>query len=619
MRRIMNRRQLLKRLTGIAFAPSIIPRINATPLSEKIEHLEDYPPALTGMRGNHDGSFQHMHRLRDGNAAVTGIKNISEHYDLVVVGAGISGFAAAYFHQQRAEGKARILILDNHDDFGGNARRNEFTHDGRSYICYAGSQSLNSSSMGPVVDELLSTLKIDFQQFHQAYDKNFYADLKLQRGVFFNSENFAEEKLVRGAPFDADDQYMIEAYEFDAEKFAKQTPLSRQGKKDLCKLLSTKKDYFEGKSLSEKKKILGHISYADYLRNHVQVSEEVIDYYEHKTLLRGLGASVFPARMAMSMGLPGFDGLKIETQIGHSEPYIYHFPDGNGSIPRLIANHFIPDLANSDKVEDVLTAKFNYAKLDRPDQFLRIRLNSTVVNVASQKDHVKVTYADKNEINIGVTADRVVLACPHVVIPHICPALPKSQKDAMREGVRVPVVYTHVLLRKWDSFVKAGVSSIYCPGNFFHEVSLDYPVSMGSYQFSADPQQPIVIHMEHVPYTKNTLLTAREQYRLGRHKLLQMSLENMEREVRMQLDNMLGKYGFRSERDILDITINRWAHGASYILNGIFDDKTEEENRRIIARKSFGRITIANADAGATTSLDTAVNEAYRAVSELWA
>ena len=617
MRRIMNRRQLLKSLTGIAFAPSIIPRINAAPLTEEMIDLEYYPPALTGMRGNHDSSFRHIHLLRDGINIGAEVKNISEHYDLIVVGAGISGLAAAYFHQQKASGKARILVLDNHDDFGGNARRNEFTHDGHTYICYAGSQSLNSSSMGPVVDELLATLKIDFQQFHQAYDKSRYAELKLQRGVFFNSKNFAEEKLIRGAPFNESDKYMFEEYAFDAEKFTRQTPLSEQGKKDLYKLFSTKEDYFKGKSVSEKKKILGRTSYANYLRDYVQVSEEVIDYYEHKTLLRGLGASVFPASMAMSMGLPGFEGLKIETHSGHSEPYIYHFPDGNGSIPRLIANYFIPDLANSSKVEEVLTARFDYAKLDRPNQSLRIRLNSTVLNVTPQKEQVQVTYADKDGLAIGVAADRVVLACPHAVIPFICPALPKKQKQAMRKNVRVPVVYTHVLLRKWDAFVKAGLSSIYCPGSFFHEVSLDYPVSMGSYEFSASPQQPAVIHMEHIPYTKNTSLTAREHYRLGRHKLLQTSLEEMEQKVREQLDNMFGEYGLKSEQDILDITFNRWAHGASYIHNGIFNDKAETENQRAMARKPFGRITIANADAGATTSLDTAVNEAFRAVSEL--
>src|SRR5436853_5548395 len=85
-----------------------------------------YPPALTGMRGSHDGSFEVSHALRDGRFRPTGQSVATgETYDLVVAGGGISGLSAAYFYRARVP-SARILILDNHDDFGGHAKRNEF-------------------------------------------------------------------------------------------------------------------------------------------------------------------------------------------------------------------------------------------------------------------------------------------------------------------------------------------------------------------------------------------------------------------------------------------------------------------------------------------------------------
>ena len=103
-----------------------------------------YPPALMGLRGHHAGSFETMHALaRDKTTFDFGKMPFEETYDLVVVGGGISGLSAAWFYK-REKPNARVLILENHDDFGGHAKRNEFTLDGRRIIGYGGSQSLQS-------------------------------------------------------------------------------------------------------------------------------------------------------------------------------------------------------------------------------------------------------------------------------------------------------------------------------------------------------------------------------------------------------------------------------------------------------------------------------------------
>src|ERR1700728_2019374 len=103
-----------------------------------------YPPALTGLRGDHPGSFESAHRLRDGDLSeAAAVTPVSETYDLVVVGGGISGLAAAHFYRQKHP-RARILVLDNHDDFGGHAKRNEFVQNGRLELMNGGTLSIDS-------------------------------------------------------------------------------------------------------------------------------------------------------------------------------------------------------------------------------------------------------------------------------------------------------------------------------------------------------------------------------------------------------------------------------------------------------------------------------------------
>ena len=199
MDRPISRRDLLHGVGALA-ATSLIP---GQSLADEILAREavsaGYPPALTGMRGNHDGSFDVVHQLareakRDWGAAE---ERDSLVYDLVVVGAGISGLAATYFYRQ-ANPDARILILDNHDDFGGHARRNEFSIGGRKLIGYGGSQTLEApSGYSDVVKSLLRDLGVDISRFNSAYDQGFYKQQGLGGGVVFNREDWGVDRLVR--------------------------------------------------------------------------------------------------------------------------------------------------------------------------------------------------------------------------------------------------------------------------------------------------------------------------------------------------------------------------------------------------------------------------------------
>jgi spermidine dehydrogenase len=348
-------------------------------------------------------------------------------------------------------------------------------------------------------------------------------------------------------------------------------------------------------------------------------SEEVANYFQGRTLgFFGLGADAVPAADARELGFPGFAGLKLpqDTSPAWSEPYIYHFPDGNAAIARLLVRALIPEVAPGSNMEDVVRARFDYAKLDRRGQRVRIRLESTCVDVHHARDAVQIAYVRGGTLH-RVEAKHAVLACFHMMIPHIAPELPAEQRAALAQNVKAPIVYTNVLVRNWRAFVNLKVHLISAPMGFHHLVALDFPVSLGGYRHARSPEEPILLHLAHVPGAPNSGLDARAQYRAGQHKLYAMTFADFEARIRDDLDRMLGPGGFSSARDIAAITVNRWPHGYSYVANSLFDPDDYEERVLKRARQRFGGVAIANTDAGGDAWAHFAIDQAARAVKEL--
>jgi len=228
-----------------------------------------------------------------------------------------------------------------------------------------------------------------------------------------------------------------------------------------------------------------------------------------------------------------------------------------------------------------------------------------------------VTYVRRDQA-YRVRARGCVLACWHMIIPFMCPELPAAQQEALRYGTKVPLVYTNTLIRSWQPFVDLGVSVVECPGAYHSTVMLDFPVSLGGYRFSLDPSEPMVLHMVRTPCKPG--LPARDQHRYGHQELYATPFETFEREIRKQLGGMLGGAGFDPARDILGITVNRWPHGYAYEYNSLWDeDWAPGQSPCARARAPFGRIVIANADAGASAYINVAIDQAHRAVQELLA
>jgi len=601
--------------------------------TEPYSPTDHNPPRLTGLRGSHAGSFETAHSLRDGTFWKTAapVFDTKEVYDLVVVGAGISGLSAAHFFRERFGKSARILILENHDDFGGHAKRNEFHLGGNLQLLNGGTFLIDSPTpYSSQADGLLKRLGIDPPKLEEATtDHKLYRSLGLKSAVFLNKETFGSDKLLVGEPGGRGGR---------GEKtrswsnFLADAPLSEAVRRDIARIEESNVDYMQGLSSAEKKARLAKISYRDFLLEVVKADPGVVAFYQTRTHGEwGVGIDAEPALDCWALGLAGFQGMHLDpgaapnmsySAAGYANggSYRYHFPDGNASIARLLVRDLIPTAVPGHTVEDVVTARVEYNHLDNPSSPIRIRLNSTVVaarNMGSPAaaSEVELTYAQGRQV-FKVRAGGCVLACWNMMIPYLCPELPDAQKEALHYLVKVPLVYCGVGVRNWNAFHKLGIQSVSAPGAYWDSISLNAPINIGNYHSPTSPNEPILLHLSRTPCKPG--LPAREQHKAGRMELLATSFEDFERKTRDQLARILGSGGFDPAEDIQAITVNRWPHGYGYEYNPLFDpDWPEAKRPNVIGRQKFGRITIANTDSGATAYTDVAIDQAHRAVEEL--
>ncbi len=608
-----------------------------------------YPPARDGLRGSHPGSFEVAHSLRDGRQWHNPDDSLDtgEEYDLVVVGGGISGLAAAYFFQKEAGPNAKILIVENHDDFGGHAKRNEFHYDGRMLVDLGGAEYIEAPWGYPDhAAALLKDLGVDVDLAQQVFDHNLYHSLGLRGGIFFDKKTFGADRLVAGAadiePYDQEPAYVTLPAELangigdrDAvSEFLNNTRLSGGAREEILQLFCGGRDYLEGKSTEEKVAVLRSISYMDFLTDIVGAGPEVIDLFRMwRASYAGSGVDLAPAFEALRYGLPGAAGLGVENQIKRSPEWDthnykedFHFPDGNASVARLLVRRLIPGVAPGDSMNDIVAAKFDYSRLDQRESPVRLRLNATAVSVRhvgdpSSAKQLEVTYVQGGEAR-RVRARHCILACYHSVIPYLCPEMPTDQKDALSRTIRMPLVSVNVLVSDWMAFERLRIFAAYCPGSYFCDVRLTYPLSFADYASARSADEPMTVHMYRIPLPGD--LPAGDQFRAGRHELLGTSFEQFERNIRAQLGAMLGDGGFAPARDIKAITVNRWPHGYAVGYDAetgdiywFSDPWPDEKKTWFTGRKQFGRIAIANSDAAASAMTESAIEQGYRATQEI--
>ncbi len=580
-----------------------------------------YPPTLTGMRGNHPGSFEVAHALAWSGVKPATHRKLDEHYDLVIVGAGVSGLATARFYQQRMGPAAKILILDNHDDFGGHAKRNEFHQDGRMLLGVGGSVNVDHpGDYSDVAKGLLDDLGIDLDAMKTNIDE--FGILSSATGSVLALPGPDGHVATVGKW----SLFMLGVGAYEPAVRALPLPVSEQDK--LIEFLSGDRDYLHDLSLADKQTYVESTSYAEFLTERVGLSAKTIPmFFPVPKLLfgpAGIRASVLEA---IYMGCPGIQGMgwlsEVKEQmiagITSGDQSTLYFPDGNASVARLLVHKLIPAVApDTQGFNDIAVSRFDYSALDRTDHPVRLRLNSTVVGVQeTDSNRVTVDYVDDGNA-ISVTGDHCVLACYNGAIEYLCPTLPESQKDALRYGPKVPLVWANVVLKNGQAWSKLGAGSVSCPDDPYVVITVAPPTTTGGHQPPRGPDDPMVAHMLGIPSVESTgNENSRELCRLARHKVYRTSFDTYEQEIRDQLQGVLGKHGFNHETDITAITVNRWPHGYAYEYMSLDDPEwAEGQAPHEIGRAQFGRISIANSDSEALAYLDAAIDAAWRAVEE---
>jgi spermidine dehydrogenase len=552
-----------------------------------------YPPALQGLRGSHPGSFEAAHSVRDAGswaAMKTGSHDTGENYDLVVVGGGISGLAAAYFFRQQHGPNARILILENHDDFGGHAKRNEFYHDGRTFIGYGGTEQIYHGpwEYSPVALGLIRAIGVDTDRFYTAFDWTRYARMRLTEGVFFDRETFGRDHLAVGET------------QMPWEEFLASAPLPEIAKKQLVELYASSVDYLPTKTVEEKMKLLASLTYNEFLLDIAKVDPIIVSYLRSRTDRDVLPTDYLPALEARTAfyKLPGMEGMGLPQPVSEYSYWkrdpeeIFHFPDGNAGVARLLIRSLIPAALVTANMETQVTASLTYLNAGKA---------------------------------LKVRADRVVMACNNSMIPFLCPEMPASQRAALSHAVRTPLVYTNVFVANWRPWQRLGVHYIHSLSGWHTEAKLDFPVDLGTYKSPASPDEPIVLHLEKRFFDpgpdswKNaTIRSAADRARIGRAQLLGLPFDSIEREIRQSLSRMLSPAGFDPVKDILGITVNRWPHGYAAGRDSLVDPNWPQgEEPWVLGRQRFGRIAVANSDAAGDSVSQAAIDEAYRAVNDL--
>lgn len=584
-----------------------------------------YPPGLTGLRGSHPGSMDVAHARAWTDSADMPTSESTEEYDLVVVGAGISGLATAYFYRRVLDKNARILILDSHDDFGGHARRNEFQVQGRRILSYGGTQSLDTpENYSPVAKGLLRELGVDLVALRRAYDLDYFRRHRLGLGMFYDADTFGRNVLLSSslptlAHPSSYTRYYVPGIGVPPAfvQTLDKAPLNAAQRAQLAVVMkgqrrSTRLD-FDDESLR----------YLDVLRQAYGVQDDAV-----LTLLSmamgedsGLGASTVSWDAARDGGLLGtVPGRRVRAQ-AESPPvngddddldgYFFHFPDGNATVARLLAQRLVPALARVGSPAQCVDARFDYAALDSARHSVRFRLGSTAVQVANQGRGTRVLYARQGRYAAAV-APHTVMAGWSMANAHTVLGLPAHQKAAMRANIKLPFVYAQVVLRRWHALQRAGIAVAYAPGAYFQYCQMDFPVRMGGQVPAQSPDDAAVLLMIRLPAPLLDAPSPHDQIRVGRGEVLGTEFPHYEAQVVRQLQAMYGAHGFDAERDVAALTVNRWGHGYTWD-----EARFEGEPAHRLSARAHGHIHMAGADSTGRAYTDAAIDAAWRVVEEM--
>jgi spermidine dehydrogenase len=550
------------------------------------------------------------HRVRDGEIP-SEVVDTEEVYDLVVVGAGIAGLGAAYLYYQEA-GEPSILLLDNHDGLGGHARRNVMEYGGARLIAPGGTFALEDVEDSP--EEALDFFRrigLDPQRLVEYRDPKFRERFGLSPAVVFDSRVFENTPTT----------WVNRWNEIPYEEFFARAPLREGARKELVELYTTRKNYLPGSPELEAE--LHSMSWERFVREKMALGDHAVRFVDlYATDLIGLGCDAASALDGYAIG-PGFFGMGGEGfyeeagMLKYGYRPVNRYPDGNYTVALQLLKGILPNaITGENSMEGVFNGELRSQELDRSENRVRLRLSSMVTRIQQKGESVEVDYLRHDGVEgklRRVRARHVIMTGWGSVAKHVLPDLPEEQRRALEEYHYTSALYINVLLKHWRPIAGIGAFEMYWPGGYCTWMHVSDPLSVGVYRPEYHPDKPTILSM--YKYIHHRGLEPREQMELGRYEMERTSFEEYEREIRSELNHVLGAHGFDAARDIAGITVNRWGHGYNYFKEPGPKEKLENPPYRA-GRQKLGRISFAGADAGGTPWTQAALVQAWRAVHE---
>ena len=560
----------------------------------------------------------HTFRNRDFDTQLANAEATGEHFDLVIVGAGFAGISAAYTYL-KSKPEARILILENHAMFGGEARQNEFEVDGYRLWGPQGSNGavwpLDGAKKIGMYSDLWAELDLPTELEWQEANNS---DLKIPKDIYSPMHLTWEETDLGW--FHDETGMAVNPW---SNRF-RDVPLDDKTKNDLIWM----ELYRQPQEREDWAQWLDSMTYKEFMKNEMGIDNEFIDEYLNPFAAAmgcGLGTDVISAYQAFNFIQPGVNQYGRQFGIGDPTDYVYlaSFPGGNTGILRHLVHRIIPNVfGDAESLTEIISNPVNFAALDGAAQAVKMRLGSLVVNVhhegpAESAEKVQITYLNDEKMH-QVTADRVVMAGQQHLNKRVVTDLPEAYRAAMDEFKHSPMLTVNVALRNWKFMDNMGVASVRWfgdnMGGWFTSLRKQMVLD-GEEPMPLDPEKPTVLTLYNSFCTPG--LPLHEQTVAARMQLFSLSYADVENEIRSQFTKMFGPGGFDADRDIAGITLNRQGHAYLVTPPGFFFGKDGNPPPSDVIRKPHGRIAFAHSELMGYQMWEGAAHEGDRAAKQM--